>query len=96
MLRALLYIPAHDPDMRKWMPILWRYCLDRSYHPEAVVHQWCDALTMVAQGLAQVIVVARRDHLDKDRMPRLEVVNEAPDADVESAPPGQRRVRRQR
>lgn len=76
MLRALLFIPADDPDQRKWMPMLWRYCQDHSYLPEAVVHQWCDVLTMVAQGLAQVIVVARRDHLDKDRMPRLEVVDE--------------------
>lgn len=93
MLRALLFIPAHDPELRRWLPILWRYCLDRSYHPEAVVHQWCDALTMLAQGLAQVVVVARREQVD---LKWLEVVSEMPEPGAEDVPPGQRRVRRRR
>jgi hypothetical protein len=93
MLRALLFIPAHDPDARKWMVALWKYCAAKQYKPEAVVHEWCDVLSMVAQGIAEVVVVARREQVE---MNWLEVVSEMPKPGEEDVPPGQRRVRRRR
>jgi hypothetical protein len=63
MLRALLFIPAHDPDDRKWMVALWGYCMRRGLRPAAVVHQWCDVLKMMADGAAHKVVVARLDQV---------------------------------
>lgn len=72
MLRsALLFIPAHDPDMRKWMVALWGYCARRMLQPEAVVHEWADVLKLWRPGMR--VVVARRDHADW-----LDVVSEDP------------------
>lgn len=71
MTRALIFIPAADPDERRWMVVLWRYCLRRHYSPEAVVHQWCDVRRLMLEGVAQKVVVAVREHVDW-----LEVVSE--------------------
>ena len=79
MLHALLFIPADDPDPRRWMVTLWTYCMRCHYQPQAVVHSWCDVIKMVQAGLAEVVVVARRDHLDPKRTPRIEVVSEQPE-----------------
>lgn len=63
MLRAaLLFIPSHDPEMRKWMVALWGYCTRRMLHPEAVVHEWADVLKLWRPGMR--VVVARREHVD--------------------------------
>lgn len=83
MLRALLFIPAHDPELRRWLPVLWRYCLAHRYRPEAVVHDWCDVLKLWVPGMR--VVVARRDHASW-----LEVVSE------ESGQPPNVRQRRPR
>jgi hypothetical protein len=63
MLRALLFIPAGDPDMRKWMVALWAHCMRRKYKPEAVVHEWCDVRKLMDEGVAQKVVVARLDQV---------------------------------
>lgn len=62
MLRALLFIPAHDPDMRRWMVVCWSYCVRRMMRPEAVVHEWADVFKLWAPGMR--VLVARRDHAD--------------------------------
>jgi hypothetical protein len=51
------------------------------YMPEAVVHEWCDVIKMLESGMADKVIVARRDHAEW-----LEVVSEegtrADDADT--------------
>jgi hypothetical protein len=90
MHHALLFIPADDPNPRKWMVTLWTYCMRRCYEPAAVAHNWCDVLKLWQPGMR--VVVARRDHVDW-----LEVVSERPpEADAQGVPLAQRRVRRQR
>jgi hypothetical protein len=74
MLRALLFIPAGDPDMRKWMVALWAHCMRRKYKPQAVVHQWCDVRKLMDEGAAHKVVVARLDQVGW-----LDVVSETPD-----------------
>ena len=76
MLRALLFIPAGDPDMRKWMVALWAHCMRRKYKPEAVVHEWCDVRKLMDEGAAQKVVVARLDQVGW-----LDVVSENPEGD---------------
>ena len=88
---VLLFIPAGDPDARKWMVKLWNHCTRRKYKPEAVVHEWADVRQLMLDGAAEMVVVARRAHVDW-----LEVASDRPESDAEPDPPGQRRVRRQR
>ena len=89
MLRALLYIPAHDPDARKWMTTLWTYCMRRHLEPDAVAHDWSDVLKLWTPQIR--VVVARRAHVDW-----LDVVNETRQPDAGDVPLAQRRVQRQR
>ena len=53
------------------------------------VAQWPDLVAMLATGTAQVLVVARPEHLPPGRLPRLEVATPA-------AAPGLPRARRPR
>lgn len=86
---AIIFVPATDPHMRHWVRVCFSHCLKLGYSPLAVVHRWEDVLEMVfEEGLRPVIVIARRDHLDPKREPRLEVVTE----ERERAP-GQRQRR---
>lgn len=90
-IHVLLFIPPEDPEPRRWMVLLWQHCVRRNYKPAAVVHQWCDVIKMMAAGLADRVVVAKREHAQW-----LEVVTEDPERDGQSDPPGARRVQRQR
>jgi len=79
---VLLFIPPDDPPtLRKWMVILWRHCQRMRYMPEAVVHEWCDVIKMLESGMADKVIVARRDHADW-----LEVVSETPEPNGQSSP----------
>ena len=91
MIHVLLFIPADDPHLRKWLVTLWVYCMRRRYKPEAIVHEWADVRRLMLQGVAQKVVVAVRDHAEW-----LEVVSEMPEQDEAADPPGARRVQRRR
>ena len=39
---------------------------------------WDDVVDLLVRGVAQIAVVARREHLPPDRLPRLEVIAETP------------------
>lgn len=52
-----------------------RYCLARGYRMIGVVRDdWAAATRMLLDGRAQVLVVADPQHLDPDRLPRVEYV----------------------
>lgn len=60
------------------------YCAGRGYEIAGVVRDdWPAAFAMMATGLVDVIVVARREHLDPNRTPRVEILAEV---DGESRP----------
>lgn len=58
---VLLYVPLGDCDQRRWMVLGWSYCTARGYRPEAVVHDWQDAVKLWTPDTR--LVVARRDHV---------------------------------
>lgn len=89
MLRALLFIPAQDPDARRWMVALWAYCMRRHYKPEAVVHNWADVGKLMLDGVARKVVVARLDQVEW-----LDVVSEDRESRNASTPSSQRRTGR--
>lgn len=89
-LNAVLFVPTgHGAD--RWLTVCAEYAARYSYEVAAVATEWADVVTLVFAGEAQVVVVARRDHLPGMRTPRLEIVTE-----VQTAPVAQRPARRPR
>lgn len=52
------------------------YCAARGYSVTGVVTDWAAAADMFRNGAADITVVARTEHLDPYRKPRLEVIGE--------------------
>jgi hypothetical protein len=79
VLDAVIFIPLTDPSARQWAMMCFSHCARSGYTPVAVVHRWCDILQMILAGARPVVVVAKRDHIPGDRLPRIEVVSERPE-----------------
>lgn len=77
VLRAIIYIPG-GLEASRWLLLCMEYIHRCQYTPVAVVRNgdWPSAQRMRDDGQADLIVVARRDHLPADRLPREEVVEE--------------------
>lgn len=89
-LNAVLFVPTgHGAD--RWLTVCAEYAARYRYEVAAVATDWDDAVKCVLSGEAQVLVVARRDHLPGMRTPRMEIVTE-----VQTAPAAQRPARRPR
>lgn len=60
------------------LPRAYRWCEDRGYEVEALVRwdRYAEALLVLMEGRAQIIVAASPDALDPDRLPRVEIVDE--------------------
>lgn len=85
MPNAVIFVPTPTAD--RWIKVCAEYATSRRYTIVAVVSGWTDAVQMVTDGHASVLVVAQRDHLHPRREPRMEVVTEMTSAPV----PGRRR-----
>lgn len=89
VLRCIIFIPS-GPEFARWSQICAAYCLNHHYVVVAVTQVWSTAVEMMASGQVAVAVIAKRDHLPPERLPRLEVVAEE-QADTPAVPPTQRR-----
>lgn len=77
---AVIFVPAAHVAI--YAAQCLDYCAARGYEVAGVVAgDWAAAAAMLIHRTAGIIVVARPDHLDPDREPRVEVV------DVPSGPP---------
>lgn len=84
MTNAVIYVPA-ALHLATYAAQCLSYCTLKGYEVVGIVAtDWAAVLTVVTTSTAQVIVVARPDHLDPDREPRIEVVEQGP---VPAAPP---------
>jgi len=76
--KAIIYV-SDVGDQERWRDECVRYCTCRGYEITAVVlddhngARWPDVLATVVDGHAEVIVVARADHLPAHRHGRIEV-----------------------
>lgn len=87
---AVLFVPTgRGADV--WLTVCAEYANRYRYQVAAVASDWDDVMTMLRAKEAEVVVVARRDHLPPSRTPRLEIVTEPESA---PRPPGQRRPQR--
>lgn len=90
MVNAVLFVPTgHGAD--RWLTVCAEYAARYRYQVAAIATDWDSVVTMVLQGEAEVVVVARRDHLPVMRTPRLEVITE-----IQTTPVAQHPDRRPR
>lgn len=93
MFKSVVLLP--DVEAHRWMMICAQYCEARHYEIVAVVHAWADAIRMIKDGRATVLVAGRHDHLPPDRSPRVEIVVEQNEP-TSTRPERRRPVRRTR
>lgn len=66
MQRAVILVPSEDRAHRKWLTVCGDFCSRHKVLITAVARNYVDALSMLVCGGADIIVVARRDHLPPD------------------------------
>jgi hypothetical protein len=94
-LRAVIYLQAGE-QMARWQRICGTHVEARGYELVSIVidgadgAKWPDVLTLLRGDRADVIVVARRDQLPKDRLPRIEVATEEPTLQLRQRQPVRR------
>lgn len=76
--RYLIYIPAGDAGAAALAECL---AYSETEHPEwtfagVIAGQWTAVFSMLAQGEAEIVLVAQRSHLPPDRTPRVVSVEE--------------------
>lgn len=77
MTSAIIFIPAAF-HFATYAAQCLTYCAGRGYEVYGIVTtDWAAVLAVLSAGAAQVVVVARPDHLDPDRVPRIEVADPA-------------------
>lgn len=75
MTEAIIYVPADDvtPHAARCL----QYCTERGYVVIGIVRgDWAAAAQLLNGGAVGVCVVARADHLDPKRQPRVEIAGE--------------------
>lgn len=75
-LSAIVFIPPGTPASAQWRDTCGDYCQRKGYRLAGIVAQWDDVIQLITDGEADVVIVGRRDHLARDRSPRLEIVTE--------------------
>lgn len=93
MLRCVLLVlpgAAHE----YWLNRCATYASKRGYLVVAVAAHWDAAMDVIFAREAEVVVIGRRRDMPPDRIPRLEVVSEAPTG--QPVTPEQRRPIRKR
>lgn len=89
-LNAVIYLPPGLAAVATWQDTCAQYCARRRYQLAGFVTEWTDLTYLLLHGEADVAVVGRRDHLPRNRTPRIDVVVE----ERMDLPPTQRRPRR--
>lgn len=74
--QAIVYVPPGIRSAGVWTDTCGEYVQRRGYRLAAVCSVWADVIRLLFGGKADVVVVGRRDHLPRDRKPRVEVVSE--------------------
>jgi hypothetical protein len=81
--RAIIYV--HAPGQaRRWAALCLAHVERCGYELVSLVddpdgHKWPDVVGMVRDGRAEVIVIAGREQLPEDRVPRVEVAEDLPE-----------------
>lgn len=87
--QAILFIPVVGRSADYWIGVCHDYAERKGYKVVSIVRAWDDLVRMVRAGAAGVVVAGRREHLPRNRIPRIEFAID-PDQ-VAAQPPEQRR-----
>jgi hypothetical protein len=79
MTKAIIYIPTGQLDPAAVLRCL-THCQTHGYEDGGLERDWHEALEQLATGEVGIIVVDRVEHLDPNRVPRIEVVADMPAA----------------
>lgn len=90
LIQAVLFVPCAGQNAARWIDACAEHATKRGYKVVSIVKAWDDVIKMIRAGQATVVVVGRRDHLPRNRTPRLEFVT---DSEPEAAPEQRRPVR---
>lgn len=90
-LRAVVFLPPGTPAAARWTDACGEYIQRCGYQLAAVCGTWKDAIRLIFDDQADVVVVGRRDQLPPDRTPRLEAVTDATPAGENHRRPQRRR-----
>lgn len=88
VLTAAIYL-RDDVETQRWARVCMDWCEHHAYRVVSVVvdatqdgAKWMSVVRMMADGVVQVCVVPRWDHMPPDRLPRVEVIAEDVARDV--------------
>lgn len=90
LLPSVIYVPD-GPSAAAWIDMCTRHCIACGYTVVAIVRDWPDVVKMLMAGTAMIAVTGRRDMVPRERLPRLEVINEP---EYYAPTPAQRRAQR--
>lgn len=80
MTRAVVFVKTGD-DFEPHADRCLDYCEQRGYHFQGIIRDdWSAVEKMLGTGETSVVIVSTEAHLDPDRRPRIEVVNNQPAA----------------
>jgi len=73
---AVIFIPAAF-SVADYAAQCLAYCASRGYEVAGIITtNWAAVVSVLAAEAAQVVVVARPDHLDPNRVPRIEIAGQ--------------------
>jgi 2,4-dienoyl-CoA reductase-like NADH-dependent reductase (Old Yellow Enzyme family) len=73
---AVFFHPAEGDFNPTWAAAAFSHIEAGGYRCAGIVRDWDAAMAMIANRTAQVIVVARREHIHPEWLPRIEVAGE--------------------
>lgn len=95
--RAVIFVPQGNPNDSHFADLCLGHIEEHHYRFFTVAWNWNTVLAMFAQDLADVCVMARREHLDPSWTPRVEFVGDDNDGRPRPRPKsGQRNAGRNR
>lgn len=74
-INAVIFVPPTN-DAERWLAVCGAYCARHRYQIVAVATSYDDAVTMLRNDEASVLVVADRNQLPPNRLPRMEIIAE--------------------
>lgn len=75
MTTAVIFVP-HDDHIAIHVSQCLAYCAAKEYEVTGISTDWASVVATLTSRAAGVVVVARPDHLDPQREPRIEVIDQ--------------------
>lgn len=78
MIYAVVFMPPGTPAAETLILQCITHVEEHGYELRSILDDWEQVVNVLHEGLAHVVVLARREHLPTERLPRIEVVGHHP------------------